>query len=70
MSTLNIQLPDSLHHSLEEISKNDNISISQFISAAVAEEDYIDFRAKFASEGSFKSALAKVRDEEPDLNDF
>ena len=77
LSTLNIQLTDSLHHSLEEISKNDNISISQFISAAVAEkiaamegEDYIDFRAKFASEGSFKSALAKVRDEEPGLNDF
>ena len=38
MSTLNIQLPDSLHHSLEEISKNDNISISQFISAAAAEK--------------------------------
>ena len=33
---LNIQLPDSFHHSLEEISKNRNISISQFIAAAVA----------------------------------
>ena len=35
---LNIQLPDSFHHSLEEIPKNRNISISQFICAAVAEK--------------------------------
>ena len=38
VGSLNIHLPDSFHHSLEEISKNRNISISQFISAAVDEK--------------------------------
>ena len=76
MSTPSIRLPESLHHSLRELSKNDNVSINPFVSTAGAEkiaametERYLDARAKSGSEHAFKASLAKVRDRKPDPND-
>jgi len=38
VSTLSIRLPNSLHKKIKEISKDDGISINQFISSAAAEK--------------------------------
>ncbi|WP_260446168.1 MULTISPECIES: hypothetical protein [unclassified Nostoc] len=38
MSNLSVQLPDSLYKSLQELAKQDGISIDQFVATAVAEK--------------------------------
>ena len=38
MSTLSIRIPDSYHTMVKEVSKFDNISINQFITAAIGEK--------------------------------
>lgn len=35
MSTLSIRLPDSIHEAIKRISKEDNISINQFVASAI-----------------------------------
>ncbi len=37
MSTLSIRLPDSLHHAVKEVAREDHSSINQFILMAVTE---------------------------------
>lgn len=53
MSALTLRLPDSIHKHIKEISKNEGVSINQFISSAVSEkistimtEDYLKNRAE------------------------
>lgn len=72
MSTLSLRLPESLHKSARELAKKENISINQLITLALAEkvaaigtEDYLEKRAKRASEAKFDAAMAKVADVEP-----
>lgn len=36
MSTLSLQLPDSLHRGVRELAEKEGISINQFIATAVA----------------------------------
>ena len=76
MSSLSVRLPESLHNSLREISKKDNVSINQFVASAVAEkitaletEDYLEKRAQKGSRKSFKAILDKVPDVEPEESD-
>ncbi|MCB9161298.1 MAG: toxin-antitoxin system HicB family antitoxin [Caldilineaceae bacterium] len=38
MSSLNLRLPDSLHDQVRELARQDNVSINQFITLAVAEK--------------------------------
>lgn len=38
MSTLSVQLPNSLHKHLQELAEREGISIDQFIATAVAEK--------------------------------
>jgi len=38
MSTIRISIPDSLHQAAVELAKKDKISLSQFISIALAEK--------------------------------
>ena len=71
MSVLSLRLPDSLHKKVKELSQQDNISINQFITAALAEkisalltEEYLEKRAKRGSREKFASALSKVPDVE------
>lgn len=76
MSTLSLRLPDSLHNEVKILSKNEGISINQFISSAVAEkmsalltEQYLLKRAKQGNEKAFMEAMSKVPDVEPDIKD-
>jgi len=72
MSTLSLRLPESLHKSARELAKKEKISINQLVTLALAEkvaaigaQDYLEKRAKRASEAKFDAALAKVADVEP-----
>ena len=76
MSVLSLRIPESIHTKVKEISKKEKISINQFIASALSEklsafmtEDYIQRRAKNASEKKFFAALKKVPDAQPDEND-
>lgn len=76
MSTLSIRIPDSLHASVKRFSKEDHISINQFIAAAVAEkitaletENYLSERAQSGSTDKFKEILKKVPNIEPEQHD-
>lgn len=72
MSTLSLRLPNSLHKKIKEFSREEGISINQFIASAVSEKmsafatlDYLEMRAKRADKKKFKEALFKVPDVEP-----
>ena len=76
MSTISLRLPDSLHESVRNLAKEDNISINQFVATALAEkmsalitEKYLSERAEKGSKKKFKAALSKVKDIEPDASD-
>ena len=76
MSTISLRLPDSLHKSVRDLAKEDNISINQFVATALAEkmsalitEKYLSERAEKGSKKKFKTALSKVKGIEPDTSD-
>ncbi|HAX86635.1 MAG TPA: toxin-antitoxin system HicB family antitoxin [Cyanobacteria bacterium UBA11370] len=73
MSTLNVNIPDSIYKSVQELAQKDNISVEQFIAAAIAEkisalmnESYLQERANRGSREKYESVLAKVPDIEPE----
>ena len=72
MSTISLRLPNSLHDKVRELAKQENVSINQFITLALAEkisalttEDYLEERAARGDKSRFEQALAKVADAEP-----
>ncbi len=74
MSTLRIQLPDSLRAAAEALAHEDRISLDQLVSSALAEkiaaletERYLQRRAARGDRAAFEAAWAKVADVEPDL---
>ena len=76
MSTISLRLPDSLHESVRNLAKQDNISINQFVTTALAEkmsalitEQYLSERAEKGSQKKFRAALSKVKDVEPKVDD-
>ena len=76
MSTLNVNLPNSLHRKLEELSEEEGIAEEQFIATAVAEkmsallaEEYLEQRAERGSREKYERALSQVPDVEPDERD-
>lgn len=76
MSTLSVRLPESLHKKAKELAAQENISVNQFITSALAEkisalvtEDYLENRAAGSSRNKFKKALSKVKAVEPAEND-
>lgn len=76
MSTLSVQLPNSLHAHLQELAKREGVSVDQFISTAVAEkmaalmtESYLAERAKRGSRAKYDEALSRVPDVEPEEYD-
>ena len=76
MSTLSVQLPNSLHTHLLELAKREGVSVEQFVSTAVAEkmaalmtESYLAERAKRGSRAKYEEALAQVPDVEPAEHD-
>ena len=74
MSSISITIPDSIHQAAIELAKKDKISMSQFISLAMAEKisalmtvDYLLKRAKNApTREEFEKLLEKVPDVEPE----
>jgi hypothetical protein len=72
MSQLSLRLPESLHRELRNLSEQENVSINQLITTAVAEKiaalktlDYLNERAKRGNRQRFEEVLGKVRDVEP-----
>ena len=74
MSSISITIPDSLYQAAIELAKKDKISISHFITIAMAEkisalttEDYLMKRAKNApTREEFEKLLEKVPVVEPE----
>lgn len=76
MSTLSLRLPDSLHNKIREFSKEEGISINQFIASAASEKisafatlDYLEVRAKRANKKKFDEALSRIPNTEPEEYD-
>ncbi len=72
MSTLNISIPDSYHEMVKTVSKEDKISINQFIASAIGEKlsamqtaAYLQKRAERGSREKFLTVLNNAPDIEP-----
>jgi len=76
MSTLSLRLPESLHKSARALAKKEKVSINQLVTLALAEkvatlgtEEYLEKRARRASEVKFDKAMARIAKIEPPEND-
>ena len=72
MSTLSINIPDSYHEMVKTVSKEDKISINQFIASAIGEKlsamqtaAYLQKRAERGSREKFLTVLNNAPDIEP-----
>ena len=72
MSTISLRLPQSLHERLRELAQQENVSMNQFITLALAEkiaalstEDDLGKRATRGDRAGFERAMDKVADVEP-----
>ena len=76
MSTLTIQLPDSLKKSIEELAAKEGYSVSQFLASAAGEKlavmrtiDYLRKEAEKGRRADFEKYLAAVPNVPPPEND-
>jgi hypothetical protein len=76
VSTVNLNLPESLYKQVCKLAQQDGTSLDQFIATAVAEKvaalmtvEYLRDRAKRWSLEKFAAVLAKVPDVEPEPHD-
>ena len=76
MSTLNVNIPESLHRRAQSLAQDDGIPLDQFIATALAEkvavldaDSYIRERAARGSREKFDRVLSKVPDVEPEEHD-
>jgi len=72
MSTLSLRLPESLHKMAREIAQEENISVNQLITLALAEklsalatEKFFQEKAQDHTRARFEQAMAKVAEAEP-----
>ena len=73
MSTVSVQLPNSIHKQLSSLAEREGVSVAQLITTAVVEKtatlmasDYLQQRAQRGSWEKFEAALASVPDVEPE----
>jgi len=73
MSTLSINIPDSYHEMVKTVSKEDKISINQFIASAIGEKlsamqtaAHLQKRAEKGSREKFLAVLNNAPDIEPE----
>ena len=73
MSTLTIQISESLHRSIEALAKEEGYSVDQFLAAAASEKiaalrtlAYLRDEAAHGRREDFDRFLAAVPDREPD----
>ena len=76
MSTVSLNVPESLYKQVCKLAQQDGISLDQFIVTAVAEKvaalttvEYLQERAKRGGLEKFEAVLAKVPDVEPEPHD-
>lgn len=76
MTSVSLQLPDSLHRGIQELAAKDGYSMTQFLITAAAEklsalatEDYLTERAKRADMAAFDQIMAQVPNVKPDEGD-
>lgn len=70
MSTLNVNIPESLRRRAQSLAQDDGVPLEQFIATALADADsYIRERAARGSREKFDRVLSKVPDIEPDEHD-
>lgn len=67
MSTISLRLPESLHNQVRKVAAQENVSINQLITLALAEkisalltEEYLQTRAKRGSRKKFERAMKRV----------
>ena len=76
MSAISLRLPESLHKRVRELAKQEDVSINQFITTALAEKlavlmtiEYLEERGKRGSRRKYRRANSKVRVRKPDAAD-
>ena len=76
MSTMKVTLPQSLQSQIEVLAQKEGISVTEFITLAVAEKlatvataDYLAERAKRGNREKLLAVLAKAPDVDPDEHD-
>lgn len=76
MSTLNVNIPESLRRRAQSLAQDDGVPLDQFIATALAEkvavldaDSYIRERAARGSREKFDRVLSKVPDVEPEEHD-
>ena len=76
MNTVSLTLPQSLQEQVEALAQKEGISVTEFITLAVAEKlatlitaDYLTERAKRGSRDKLLAVLAKAPDVEPEEYD-
>jgi len=72
MSTMNVDVPDSLLKQVRQLAEQENMTLEQFISSALAEKvstlrtvEYLRQRAARGNRADFERALNDVPDTEP-----
>ncbi len=77
MATLSVRIPNSVHDAVKSASKEDNISINQFIASAVIEKltafdtaDYIESRGARGSQEKYLNVLRKAPHDKPRKDDI
>ena len=72
-NVMSVRISKSLHHQVRELSKEEGISMNQFIMLALAEKvavlqtiDYLENRASRGSREKLLAVLDKAPDVEPD----
>ena len=76
MSTLSVNIPESLRRRAQVLAQNDGVPLDQFIATALAEkvavldaDSYLREHAARGSREKFDAILAKVPDIEPEEHD-
>ena len=76
MSTLNVQLPESLQRAARELAAQDQVSLDQLIASALGEKiaalktlEWLRERGQGADESDLVAVLALVPDAEPEIHD-
>jgi hypothetical protein len=76
MSTISLDLPESLHIHVQQLANKEQVSINNFIVLALAEklsalttEDYLTARARLGERKKFEQAMAKVSKHLPEEYD-
>ena len=76
MSTLTVQLPESLFAQISELAKAEGITVNQFLATAAAEkmaalktQEYLENEAAQGTRADFEKVLSAVPDVEPEDHD-